>query len=220
MFLDWFRLRSVSSLKVLGARSLFRCKDWASDTFSPGAGASYCWRELAPGSHRLPREFSSNQNCAGRGGPEERAVCFLLNLLVDFSMEEIYAKFVSQKISKTRWRPVPSGSLQTAETFATGSWDNEVPGPGRPRLLCSTPPALARECSLWLANLLLGCPLTWEPRCCTWASDLVLNPHQVCSHTVRTRAHLWSFQLLTISFVLRCFWRSRVARKAIWILLA
>nr|KAF6363363.1 nucleoporin 43 [Pipistrellus kuhlii] len=40
-------------------------------------------------------------------------------------MEEIYAKFVSQKISKTRWRPVPSGSLQPAETFATGSWDNE-----------------------------------------------------------------------------------------------
>ncbi|EDL93687.1 rCG57407 [Rattus norvegicus] len=40
-------------------------------------------------------------------------------------MEEIYAKFVSQKISKTRWRPVPSGSLQTTETFATGSWDNE-----------------------------------------------------------------------------------------------
>uniref|UniRef100_A0A2K6GTI1 Nucleoporin 43 n=1 Tax=Propithecus coquereli TaxID=379532 RepID=A0A2K6GTI1_PROCO len=40
-------------------------------------------------------------------------------------MEEICAKFVSQKISKTRWRPVPLGSLQTAETFATGSWDNE-----------------------------------------------------------------------------------------------
>ncbi|XP_062953787.1 nucleoporin Nup43 isoform X2 [Cynocephalus volans] len=40
-------------------------------------------------------------------------------------MGEIYAKFVSQKISKTRWRPVPLGSLQTAETFATGSWDNE-----------------------------------------------------------------------------------------------
>lgn len=32
---------------------------------------------------------------------------------------------MSQKISKTRWRPVPSGSLQTTETFATGSWDNE-----------------------------------------------------------------------------------------------
>uniref|UniRef100_A0A8C7BZL2 Nucleoporin 43 n=1 Tax=Neovison vison TaxID=452646 RepID=A0A8C7BZL2_NEOVI len=40
-------------------------------------------------------------------------------------MEEIYAKFVSQKISKTRWRPVPPGSLQTADTFAAGSWDNE-----------------------------------------------------------------------------------------------
>lgn len=52
-------------------------------------------------------------------------MCFLLNLLAGFSMEEIYAKFVSQKISKTRWRPVPSGSLQTTETFATGSWDNE-----------------------------------------------------------------------------------------------
>uniref|UniRef100_A0A8C0RIR8 Nucleoporin 43 n=2 Tax=Canis lupus familiaris TaxID=9615 RepID=A0A8C0RIR8_CANLF len=40
-------------------------------------------------------------------------------------MEDIYAKFVSQKISKTRWRPVPAGSLQTADTFAAGSWDNE-----------------------------------------------------------------------------------------------
>ncbi|XP_050642313.1 LOW QUALITY PROTEIN: nucleoporin Nup43-like [Macaca thibetana thibetana] len=40
-------------------------------------------------------------------------------------MEEIYAKFVSQKIRKTRWRPLPTESLQTAETFATGSWDNE-----------------------------------------------------------------------------------------------
>uniref|UniRef100_A0A673T019 Nucleoporin 43 n=1 Tax=Suricata suricatta TaxID=37032 RepID=A0A673T019_SURSU len=40
-------------------------------------------------------------------------------------MEDFCAKFVSQKISKTRWRPLPPGSLQTAETFATGSWDNE-----------------------------------------------------------------------------------------------
>uniref|UniRef100_A0A7N5JZ63 Nucleoporin 43 n=1 Tax=Ailuropoda melanoleuca TaxID=9646 RepID=A0A7N5JZ63_AILME len=40
-------------------------------------------------------------------------------------MEDIYAKFVSQKISKTRWRPVPPGSLQTADIFAAGSWDNE-----------------------------------------------------------------------------------------------
>lgn len=82
-------------------------------------------------------------------------MCFLLNLLLaGVSMEEIYAKFVSQKISKTRWRPVPSGSLQTTEIFATGSWDNEVPGLGRARLLCSTPPALAREselaCLVWL----------------------------------------------------------------------
>ncbi|XP_049759232.1 nucleoporin Nup43 isoform X2 [Elephas maximus indicus] len=40
-------------------------------------------------------------------------------------MKAMCAKFVSQKISKTRWRPVPPGSLQTAETFATGSCDNE-----------------------------------------------------------------------------------------------
>lgn len=71
---------------------------------------------------------------------------FLLNLVVDFGMEEIYAKFVSQKISKTRWRPVPSGSLQTAETFATGSWDNEVPGLGRvPAALLHAPWAGARK---------------------------------------------------------------------------
>lgn len=73
-------------------------------------------------------------------------MCFLLSLRAGVSMEEIYAKFVSQKISKTRWRPVPSGSLQTTEIFATGSWDNEVPGFGRSR--DSTPPALARESEL------------------------------------------------------------------------
>lgn len=73
-------------------------------------------------------------------------MCFLLNLLAGFSMEEIYAKFVSQKISKTRWRPVPSGSLQTTETFATGSWDNEVPGLGRaPAALLHAPRAGARK---------------------------------------------------------------------------
>lgn len=114
-------------------------------SFSPGAGASSCG-ELAFCSHRLLREVLSNQNCAGRGGPEKRAVCFLLNLLADFSMEEIYAKFVSQKISKTRWRPVPSGSLQTAETFATGSWDNEVPRPARaPAALLHAHSARARK---------------------------------------------------------------------------
>ncbi|CAB1342870.1 unnamed protein product [Coregonus sp. 'balchen'] len=40
-------------------------------------------------------------------------------------MEGINAKYVSQKISKTRWRPVSSSSLQQPDIFATGSWDNE-----------------------------------------------------------------------------------------------
>ncbi|XP_074846497.1 nucleoporin Nup43 isoform X1 [Carettochelys insculpta] len=40
-------------------------------------------------------------------------------------MEDFAAKFVSQKISKTRWRPVPTAVLQPPELFATGSWDNE-----------------------------------------------------------------------------------------------
>ncbi|XP_018599193.1 nucleoporin Nup43 [Scleropages formosus] len=40
-------------------------------------------------------------------------------------MDYINAKFVSQKISKTRWRPVSSSSLQQPDIFATGSWDNE-----------------------------------------------------------------------------------------------
>ncbi|KAI1897452.1 hypothetical protein AGOR_G00083430 [Albula goreensis] len=40
-------------------------------------------------------------------------------------MDCINAKFVSQKISKTRWRPVSSASLHQPDIFATGSWDNE-----------------------------------------------------------------------------------------------
>lgn len=40
-------------------------------------------------------------------------------------MEDTFAKFVSQKISKTRWRPVSASSLQQPDVFATGSWDNE-----------------------------------------------------------------------------------------------
>uniref|UniRef100_A0A4W5MWR5 Nucleoporin 43 n=1 Tax=Hucho hucho TaxID=62062 RepID=A0A4W5MWR5_9TELE len=40
-------------------------------------------------------------------------------------MEGINAKYVSKKISKTRWRPVSSSSLQQPDIFATGSWDNE-----------------------------------------------------------------------------------------------
>uniref|UniRef100_M3ZVP8 Nucleoporin 43 n=1 Tax=Xiphophorus maculatus TaxID=8083 RepID=M3ZVP8_XIPMA len=35
------------------------------------------------------------------------------------------AKYVSQKISKTRWRPVSYSSLQQPDIFVTGSWDNE-----------------------------------------------------------------------------------------------
>ncbi|XP_063773588.1 nucleoporin Nup43 [Pseudophryne corroboree] len=40
-------------------------------------------------------------------------------------MENMVAKFVSQKISKTRWRPVSASSLQQPDVFAAGSWDNE-----------------------------------------------------------------------------------------------
>uniref|UniRef100_A0A3P8UPX7 Nucleoporin 43 n=1 Tax=Cynoglossus semilaevis TaxID=244447 RepID=A0A3P8UPX7_CYNSE len=40
-------------------------------------------------------------------------------------MESINAKYVSQKISKTRWKPVSHSTLQQPEIFATGSWDNE-----------------------------------------------------------------------------------------------
>ncbi|XP_018421147.1 PREDICTED: nucleoporin Nup43 [Nanorana parkeri] len=40
-------------------------------------------------------------------------------------MENIKARFVSQKISKTRWRPEPASSLQPPDLFAVGSWDNE-----------------------------------------------------------------------------------------------
>lgn len=35
------------------------------------------------------------------------------------------AKYISQKISKTRWRPISPALLQRPEVFATGSWDNE-----------------------------------------------------------------------------------------------
>ncbi|NXR58640.1 NUP43 protein, partial [Rhadina sibilatrix] len=41
------------------------------------------------------------------------------------AMEDVSAKFVSQKISRTRWRPLPAAALQPPDIFATGSWDNE-----------------------------------------------------------------------------------------------
>uniref|UniRef100_A0A674P233 Nucleoporin 43 n=1 Tax=Takifugu rubripes TaxID=31033 RepID=A0A674P233_TAKRU len=40
-------------------------------------------------------------------------------------MESINAKYVSQKISKIRWRPVSHAALQQPDIFVTGSWDNE-----------------------------------------------------------------------------------------------
>lgn len=57
-------------------------------------------------------------------------------------MEDVSAKFVSQKISRTRWRPLPAAALQPPDLFATGSWDNEVPA-GRARRRGATfPPEL------------------------------------------------------------------------------
>uniref|UniRef100_A0A493TVG6 Nucleoporin 43 n=2 Tax=Anas platyrhynchos TaxID=8839 RepID=A0A493TVG6_ANAPP len=41
------------------------------------------------------------------------------------AMEEVSARFVAQKISKARWRPLPAAALQPPDIFATGSWDNE-----------------------------------------------------------------------------------------------
>jgi hypothetical protein len=99
----------------------------------------------------------------GKGRDREaRLVLFAVPAVVDFSMEEICAKFVSQKISKTRWRPLPPGSLQTAETFATGSWDNEVPqfpGWGSPPLA-----ARARNSSFMAPFVLVPSCGVPEPR--------------------------------------------------------
>lgn len=39
---------------------------------------------------------------------------------------QINVKFVSQKISKIRWRPRLKQSLQPSNVFASGSWDDEV----------------------------------------------------------------------------------------------
>ena len=41
-------------------------------------------------------------------------------------MADTVAKFVSQKISKIRWRPVSKQLIQEADVFATGSWDDDV----------------------------------------------------------------------------------------------
>ena len=35
-------------------------------------------------------------------------------------------KYVGHKVSKVQWKPLPSGSIQSSEIFASGSWDDEV----------------------------------------------------------------------------------------------
>lgn len=85
---------------------------------------------LAGGVRRAPRlslrarrRAAANQRArggAGGSGGSRRAA--------GAAMEEVCAKFVSQKISKTRWRPLPAAALQPPDIFATGSWDNEVAG--------------------------------------------------------------------------------------------
>jgi len=39
---------------------------------------------------------------------------------------DVVAKYVGHKISKTRWSSVQQGSIDAADTFATGGWDDEV----------------------------------------------------------------------------------------------
>ncbi|XP_037099978.1 nucleoporin Nup43 [Syngnathus acus] len=55
----------------------------------------------------------------------KRAFCKIRKPNYSALMESSNAKYVSQKISKVRWRPVSRSSLQQPEIFATGSWDNE-----------------------------------------------------------------------------------------------
>ena len=37
-----------------------------------------------------------------------------------------FAKFVSQKVNKIRWKPKANQFIVESKEFATGSWDNEV----------------------------------------------------------------------------------------------
>lgn len=41
-------------------------------------------------------------------------------------MADIRATFVSQKVSKIRWKNIVKNSLEGPDTFVTGSWDDEV----------------------------------------------------------------------------------------------
>lgn len=147
-------------------------------------GSSCAWRpalaveENWPSAATVGRVGSVQSGLGGKGrGREARAAHLAVSAAGDSGMEEIYAKFVSQKINKTRWRPVPAGSLQTAETFATGSWDNEVPptpGPGSPRLL---PPSRNRAPAsrARILSPFRSCRRPPSPRVPIWAS-VALSP--------------------------------------------
>ncbi|XP_064913537.1 nucleoporin Nup43 isoform X1 [Columba livia] len=89
----------------------------------PGPGPSPPGRVLARRrttslSLRARRRAAANQQARRGSGGSRRAAWA--------AMEDVCAKFVSQKISKTRWRPLPAAALQPPDLFATGSWDNEV----------------------------------------------------------------------------------------------
>ncbi len=43
-------------------------------------------------------------------------------------MAEPVTKYVGYKVSKVRWKPQPAGSIEGSDTFASGSWDDEVGG--------------------------------------------------------------------------------------------
>lgn len=71
-------------------------------------------------------------------------------------MESINAKYVSQKINKTRWRPVSQSTLQQPDIFVTGSWDNEVSQVST-KLICTKSKLLCQiaMCVLIIWNVIL-----------------------------------------------------------------
>uniref|UniRef100_A0A8C4WLP3 Uncharacterized protein n=1 Tax=Gopherus evgoodei TaxID=1825980 RepID=A0A8C4WLP3_9SAUR len=100
----------------------------------PPWSAAATTEEVCPSAAAVSRAVSANpRDCLGRKrrgahrGSVIEAGCssVALVLFAAAGMEDFSAKFVSQKISKTRWRPVPAAALQPPELFATGSWDNE-----------------------------------------------------------------------------------------------
>ncbi len=43
-------------------------------------------------------------------------------------MADPVTKYVGYKVSTVRWRPQPTGSIESSDTFVSGSWDDEVDG--------------------------------------------------------------------------------------------